>query len=320
MSICCNTGSNIDGTTNMDIGYKTQNIDSKTTSSGTTNFLGSLNVNGAPVASSGSLANYVLKAGDTMSGPLVVNNTTASSSTSTGSFTTTGGISAAKKIYIGSDSNILGSEFIGPTQTVAVTKRVNIYGANPGGSHVVMCNDADQYPIMELMPYSHGNNGIFFDAYFTDPNWRSSSTGSNLGIYKQSNELRFYYNSGVAVGTNITWNTAGSINLVNGGLTWQKPITTSDTTDSSSISTGSMITGGGLGVAKNVYIGGSLNAVGNVGLVAANSFGGGTGVISINNRSVVPTTNNASGGILFVEAGALKFRGSAGTVTTIAPA
>lgn len=48
--------------------------------------------------------------------------------------------------------------------------------------------------------------------------------------------------------------------------------------------------------------------------------GGGSGVISIKNASTLPTTNPTAGGILYVEGGALKFRGSSGTVTTIAPA
>jgi len=59
----------------------------------------------------------------------------------------------------------------------------------------------------------------------------------------------------------------------------------------------------------------------NVGLFAASgSFGGGGGVLSIANATTVPTSNPTGGGILYVEAGALKFRGSSGTVTTIANA
>lgn len=40
----------------------------------------------------------------------------------------------------------------------------------------------------------------------------------------------------------------------------------------------------------------------------------------IPNATTVPTTNPTGGGILYVEAGALKYRGSSGTVTTIAAA
>lgn len=49
-------------------------------------------------------------------------------------------------------------------------------------------------------------------------------------------------------------------------------------------------------------------------------FGAGTGTLAIKNAAAAPTTNHPNGGILYVEGGALKFRGSAGTVTTIAPA
>ena len=50
------------------------------------------------------------------------------------------------------------------------------------------------------------------------------------------------------------------------------------------------------------------------------SYGGGTHVVFIANSTVTPTANPIGGGILYVENGALKYRGSGGTVTTIAPA
>ena len=49
-------------------------------------------------------------------------------------------------------------------------------------------------------------------------------------------------------------------------------------------------------------------------------FGRGKGVIAIANASVAPSRNLADAGILYVEAGALKYRGSSGTVTVLAPA
>lgn len=58
----------------------------------------------------------------------------------------------------------------------------------------------------------------------------------------------------------------------------------------------------------------------NVGLNGAISAGGGVGIAFIANATTVPTTNPTGGGILYCEAGALKFRGSSGTVTTLGPA
>jgi len=50
-------------------------------------------------------------------------------------------------------------------------------------------------------------------------------------------------------------------------------------------------------------------------------FGGASGpVLSMKNSATPPSTNPTGGGIIYTEAGALKYRGSSGTVTVIAPA
>jgi len=61
-------------------------------------------------------------------------------------------------------------------------------------------------------------------------------------------------------------------------------------------------------------------AGGNIGFRTGSQFGAGQGVIAIANATVAPSVNPAGGGILYVEDGALKYRGSNGTVTVIAPA
>lgn len=48
--------------------------------------------------------------------------------------------------------------------------------------------------------------------------------------------------------------------------------------------------------------------------------GGGSLVVGIANAATVPSTNPTGGGVLYAEGGALKWRGSSGTVTVIAPA
>ena len=63
-----------------------------------------------------------------------------------------------------------------------------------------------------------------------------------------------------------------------------------------------------------------MAAGGNIGLRTSDQFGGGKGVIGIGNVQDPPSVNPADGGVLYVEDGALKYRGSRGTVTVIAPA
>jgi hypothetical protein len=61
-----------------------------------------------------------------------------------------------------------------------------------------------------------------------------------------------------------------------------------------------------------------VGAGGNIGFRTTSQFGKGQGVIAIANATVAPSVNPAGGGILYVEDGALKYRGSNGTVTIIA--
>lgn len=59
----------------------------------------------------------------------------------------------------------------------------------------------------------------------------------------------------------------------------------------------------------------------NVGFfTTSGDFGGGSGVLNIKNATTAPTTNPTGGGLLYSEGGALKWRGSSGTVTTLAVA
>lgn len=65
-----------------------------------------------------------------------------------------------------------------------------------------------------------------------------------------------------------------------------------------------------------VYQTGVIIGVGGVTM----SDGGGSGIIYIPNALAAPSSNPTGGGILYTQSGALKYRGSSGTVTTIANA
>jgi hypothetical protein len=58
---------------------------------------------------------------------------------------------------------------------------------------------------------------------------------------------------------------------------------------------------------------------GNVG-INGNDYGGGDKVIYIANSNIAPPNTPGLGGVLFTAAGALKYKGSSGTITTIANA
>lgn len=60
---------------------------------------------------------------------------------------------------------------------------------------------------------------------------------------------------------------------------------------------------------------------GNLSIGGGASFGGGIGsIVYIGNATTVPSSNPSGGGVLYVQGGALKYRGSSGTITTIAAA
>lgn len=62
-----------------------------------------------------------------------------------------------------------------------------------------------------------------------------------------------------------------------------------------------------------------IDNVGNLGL-NTHDFGGGAGCLGILNVSIAPSLTPSGGGVLYVQSGALKYKGSSGTVTTVANA
>jgi hypothetical protein len=115
-----------------------------------------------------------------------------------------------------------------------------------------------------------------------------------VGNNPQTANLQEWQNSAGTILASIT--SSGNVRAVNGLLT--NGIQGQDTLTAITVSNGRGIT---------VGTGSAIQ-------------GGGAGVIGIANAGTVPTSNPSGGGVLYVEAGALKFRGSSGTITTIAAA
>lgn len=158
--------------------------------------------------------------------------------------------------------------------TLAVTGRLNILGTNAGiGGTTAWLTSADQYPLIQNLPYAHDNVHINLDSYFDGTNWKSSTVNNNFQISKTAGDLYIHYAAAVAAAGTISW--------------------------SNSI---------------------CFDHLGNVGIGGLASAGGGTQVLFILNGTTAPTTNPSGGGILYAQAGAGKWRGSSGTVTTFGPA
>ena len=76
--------------------------------------------------------------------------------------------------------------------------------ASSAGPHIQFTT-TDNYPLMQILPYSHDDMSIRFDSYWDGAN-KSSDVGSNYAIFKVSNLFRILYDSGVAKGAQISWN------------------------------------------------------------------------------------------------------------------
>jgi len=158
---------------------------------------------------------------------------------------------------------------------------------------------------------------IDVDTFYFTATWVATDTGY------WSKDLEGIYN--VCIGKNAGYeNTIGSNNVCIG-----KNAGYNNDTGSGSIFIGCDAGSGAAGAVSNrLYIANSNTSTpliygefdnNNLG-INLKSFGGGTKVISIANATAVPTSNPTGGGILYIEAGALKYRGSSGTITTIANA
>ena len=121
--------------------------------------------------------------------------------------------------------------------------------ASSAGPHIQFTTASDNYPLLQILPYSHDDISIRFDSYWDGSN-KSSDAGSNYAIFKVSDSFKIMYDSGVAKGAAVAWNdgivlnTSGLVTIlditVSGGNinTGNIPFTIGDgTTDSITLST-----------------------------------------------------------------------------------
>jgi hypothetical protein len=165
------------------------------------------------------------------------------------------------------------------------------YSLTTGYNDVGIGNNAQQAP-----------GGVTANAHTTASYGTSIGTESGLGSPTQSDHITTIgYRAladgagGTAIGSGASAGAAGAVAIGrdSGGT---PAATTTENTVALGTALHSLLVGGGAGL------------------------GSGAGVVSIHDASTAPTTNPTSGGILYCEGGSLKWRGSSGTVTTLAAA
>jgi len=81
--------------------------------------------------------------------------------------------------------------------------QINSVATPTASQFMVTANDLGG---ISMLTYAEDNNGILFDAEFASNNFKSTDAGSNFAIYKYEDKLKLQYDSGIAVGDQISLN------------------------------------------------------------------------------------------------------------------
>jgi hypothetical protein len=258
------------------------------TVSGGMGILKNVHIGGNLFAGVTTMSGVVVSGSSSLGGGVNVGSTADSTSAVTGSIVTTGGVGISKSVTIGGnlsvggnvnipdgDFSVDGITSLGEMTTTGLSVTA---GASIGGTFSVT---GDQTNVGLLMSFNTTDSV-------------SSATGSivtsgGLGIAKS-----------VTIGGGLF--ATGTTNLINTSV--HGTCVFSKTTDSVSISTGSVIMSGGLGIARSVSIGGDASASGDV------TVGG---RLSVSSDSVFTSTTDSTTG----SNGCVTFSGGIGVTKSV---
>lgn len=210
--------------------------------------------------------------------------------------------------------NALAQIYSGSTAPVTVATGGAISGTSSGTTATLTSASAHGLAVGDLVTIAgmtpSGYNGTYLVQTINAGanQFTVTTSGSNLGASTVSGT------ASVPAQASITARSAGTTGLVIRAAASQ--VATLLEINSSTGTDGNLVRIGSDGRIASASVIQGLN----MRLAGIAGLGGGTGVFGIANATTVPTSNPSGGGVLYAEGGALKWRGSSGTITTIANA
>ena len=221
----------------------------------------------APAAAAGQFT------GGTISNPLFINNSTTSTDVNTGSLRVGGGVGIVGDVYIGNTLNIQGTQI-----NLNTGGSLRYYNSGDSG-YIAFVAPSNASDVTFTLPAADGSSGQFLRTNGSGQlSWASATSASGGTPPGGTNtQIQFNDNNDFQGSGAFTFNSADLL-VTAPDLTTTGWITVQDSSEAQDVNTGSIQTAGGVGIEKQLHVGG-----------ATNTFTGNTSSTSINTGTIVVT-------------------------------